>query len=60
MISNVKQNISVTLMVGGDIRTPEKAKENLEAGANVIVIGNAIENKHSLITSIAEVVHSFK
>ena len=60
MISNVKQNISVPLIVGGGIRTPEKAKENLEAGANVIVIGNAIENKHSLITSIAEVVHSFK
>ncbi len=59
MIEKVKQNISVPLILGGGIRTPETAREKFKAGADVIVVGNAIESDQSLLTRIAEVTYSF-
>lgn len=58
MISDVSRNISVPLIVGGGIRTPEKALENCKAGADIIVVGNSIETDRSLISRIADAVHS--
>lgn len=58
MISKVAQNIDVPLIVGGGIKDPEKAYLNCKAGADVIVVGNAIEKDESLITEIAAAVHS--
>jgi len=58
MISKVKQNISIPLIVGGGIRTPEKAREICSAGADIVVVGNAIENNLNLIEDIAKTVHS--
>jgi putative glycerol-1-phosphate prenyltransferase len=59
MIEKVKKNIQVPLIVGGGIRTPEDAAERFRAGADIIVVGNAIETKNSLLQRIAEVVFSF-
>ncbi len=53
MISHVKQSIGVPLIVGGGIRTPEKAAETASAGADVIVIGNAAEKDPALVAEIA-------
>ncbi len=58
MISKVSQSISVPLIIGGGIRTSEEAVISCKAGADVIVVGNAIENDISLIQSISEAVHS--
>ena len=58
MIAKVAQNIEVPLIVGGGIKEPEKAYLNCKAGADVIVVGNAIEKDESLITEIASAVHS--
>ncbi len=58
MISKVKQNISIPLIIGGGIKTPEKAIESCLAGADIIVVGNAIEKKSSLIEKISKAVHS--
>lgn len=58
MISKVKKNISIPLIVGGGIRTPEKAREICLAGADIVVVGNAIENNPALIEDIANAVHS--
>ena len=58
MIQTVSQNIAVPLIVGGGIRTPEKALANINAGADVIVVGNAIEKEPRLLLEIAEAVHS--
>ena len=55
MITQVKQEISLPLIVGGGISDPGKAKAALKAGADVIVIGNAIEKNPSLIASISDV-----
>ena len=58
MIATVSKNIEVPLIVGGGIRDAEKAYLNCKAGADVIVIGNAIEKDLSLIKEIAAAVHS--
>lgn len=58
MIEKVAQSISVPLIIGGGITEPEKAYINCKAGADVIVVGNAIEKDPSLIKEIAAAVHS--
>lgn len=58
MIESVSGGIQIPLIVGGGISTAEKAKENIEAGADVIVIGNAIEKDPSIIKEIADAIHS--
>ena len=57
MISMVSGAIQIPLIVGGGISTPEKAAENAKAGADVIVVGNAIEKDPQLITEMAAAVH---
>ncbi|MDI3322431.1 geranylgeranylglyceryl/heptaprenylglyceryl phosphate synthase [Pinibacter soli] len=57
MIKKVASNIEVPLIVGGGITTPEKAYLNCKAGADVIVVGNAIEKDIALIKEISEAVH---
>jgi putative glycerol-1-phosphate prenyltransferase len=57
MIARVNQNISIPLIVGGGIRTPAKAHDLCNAGADVVVVGNAIEENMRLIENIADAVH---
>jgi putative glycerol-1-phosphate prenyltransferase len=52
-VSNVSNNISIPLIVGGGIDHSEKAKELFRAGADVLVIGNAVEKDPSLIAEIS-------
>lgn len=52
MIQAVKKQISVPLFIGGGIRTPEQARAACQAGADVLVVGNAIEKNPSLIPSL--------
>jgi phosphoglycerol geranylgeranyltransferase len=58
MIQKVSSCIDVPLIVGGGITTAEKAYLNCKAGADVIVVGNAIEKDASLIKEIAAAIHS--
>ena len=58
MISKVKENISIPLVIGGGIRTPEQARASCNAGADMIVVGNAIEKDYSCLKEIAHAVHS--
>jgi len=58
MIQSVAQQIEAPLIVGGGIIDPEKAYLNCKAGADVIVIGNAIEKDASLIKEMAAAIHS--
>ncbi len=57
MINAVSTAIEIPLIVGGGIKSPEKAHENVKAGADVIVVGNAIEKDPQLIIDIAAAVH---
>lgn len=58
MIEAVSGALQIPLIVGGGIKTPEKALANVKAGADVIVVGDAIEKNPSLVTEMAEAVHS--
>ena len=58
MIEAVAKHISLPLIVGGGISDPEKAYRNCKAGADVIVVGNAIEKDSSLIKEMSAAVHS--
>lgn len=58
MIQAVAQQIEAPLIIGGGITDPEKAYRNCKAGADVIVIGNAIEKDASLIKEMAAAIHS--
>jgi phosphoglycerol geranylgeranyltransferase len=58
MIEKVSNCIEVPLIIGGGITDPEKAYLNCKAGADVIVVGNAIEKDESLIMEMASAVHS--
>ena len=58
MIEAVSNTIEIPLIVGGGIKTPEKAYENAKAGANLIVIGDAIEKDPELLTDLADAIHS--
>lgn len=58
MIEKVAGCIDVPLIIGGGITNPEKAYLNCKAGADVIVVGNAIEKDTTLIKEIAAAIHS--
>jgi len=58
MITSVAKNINVPLIIGGGINSAKQAKEKCKAGADIIVIGNAIEKENGLITIIANTIHN--
>jgi phosphoglycerol geranylgeranyltransferase len=59
MIRAVSQNIEIPLIIGGGIRTPEQAALAVEAGADVVVVGNALEKNPALIPEIAKIIHGY-
>ncbi len=59
MISKVRRSVDVPLIVGGGINSPEKARLALEAGADMIVVGNAIEKNPNLLIEVSEKIYDF-
>jgi len=59
MISTVRKSVDVPLIVGGGINTPQKALNALHAGADLIVIGNALEKSPDLLTEISDKVYDW-
>ena len=53
MIRKVSSHIDIPLFIGGGILTPEKVFDDCKAGANIIVVGNAIERDPLLIRDMA-------
>lgn len=58
MISKVSSVIDIPLVIGGGISDPEKAYLNCKAGADVVVIGNAIEKDPTLIKELSAAIHA--
>lgn len=58
MISAVRKSVSLPLIVGGGIRSFDSAYATLEAGADIIVIGNATEENPEIIKEIAGAVEA--
>lgn len=59
MIAAVREAVDVPVIVGGGINTAEKAKTALEAGADVIVIGNHIEKNPGFLAEVSSLVSSY-
>jgi len=58
MIERVSACIDIPLIIGGGIQDPEKVYLNARAGADLIVVGNAIEKDASLLSEMAAALHS--
>ena len=54
VIRAVRENISVPLIVGGGIKTEEDANKFYNAGADIVVVGNAIEKNIDLIKIVSQ------
>jgi phosphoglycerol geranylgeranyltransferase len=52
MIAHVKSQLTIPLMVGGGINTAEKAETACNAGADILVIGNAVEKDATLLAEM--------
>lgn len=59
MIAAVRSTIKVPLIIGGGIRSFDEAYSALEAGADMIVVGNAIEQHPHLLQEIAGAIQAF-
>ena len=57
MIKTVSAQLEVPLLVGGGIKTPERAAMSAAAGADLIVVGNAFEKEPGLLGEMADAVH---
>jgi putative glycerol-1-phosphate prenyltransferase len=58
MIKKVAKNVSIPLIVGGGINTADMLDEVFISGADLVVVGNAIEKNPSLILDMMLVVNA--
>lgn len=58
MVKQVSDHVDVPIIVGGGLKTPEMAKARFDAGADVVVVGHAIEKDGSLLSEMASVAQS--
>jgi phosphoglycerol geranylgeranyltransferase len=58
MIKEVKAQINGPLFIGGGIKTEAQAIATCQAGADVVVVGNAFEKQPELIFTLTKAVHS--
>ena len=54
-VAGIKENISVPLIVGGGIRTPQQAETLFTAGADVVVVGTAAEQNPEILLEIGKI-----
>jgi geranylgeranylglyceryl phosphate synthase family protein len=59
MIEGVKKNITIPLIIGGGLKTSKHIKDACIAGADIIVVGNVLEEEKEKINEFASIVHSF-
>jgi len=58
LISEVKKNIGIPLIVGGGIHHPDQIRKIFLAGADIIVVGTAFENNADMIPVLADAVRN--
>lgn len=60
MVATVKKTIEIPLLVGGGIKTPEQAGRIIEAGADWVQIGTAVEKAKDLKKLISQFIKAIK
>jgi phosphoglycerol geranylgeranyltransferase len=59
MIKQVKSNIKIPLIVGGGLRTVEHLSNACDNGADIIVVGNILEQSVDIVSEFSKIVHCF-
>ncbi|GAB3500293.1 geranylgeranylglyceryl/heptaprenylglyceryl phosphate synthase [Spirosoma knui] len=59
MIAAVRAAVDTPIIVGGGINSGEKAYQALQAGADLIIVGNGIEQNPDLLPELSTVVREF-
>ena len=59
LIRAVRKEVDLPLVVGGGIRSPERARQALHAGADMIVVGNGLEGSVEWLPRLAQEVNTF-
>ncbi len=59
MISAVKEQLDIPLMIGGGLSSSDRIDQACQAGADIIVVGNALEKDLSLLKEFDAVVKSY-
>jgi len=59
MINAVRKSVKVPLIIGGGLNSAHKAIAALEAGADTIVIGNALEKNPDLLSEVSDKVYEW-
>lgn len=54
LVKTIQQNVSIPVIVGGGIDSAAKARQLINAGASMIVVGNALEKTPNLLYDIAK------
>jgi len=62
MVTAVRKNVDLPIILGGGIKTPDVAMQKAKAGADFIVTGNVLEDNPDpkLIREFADAIHSIK
>lgn len=60
MISQVKKNIDIPLIVGGGIKDAKTAREKVKAGADIIVTGTTLEEEKNLDKTLREIIKAIE
>ena len=53
LIKKVKQNINIPLIIGGGIDSKTKAQQTINSGADILVVGNALEKNIHLLSQLS-------
>lgn len=59
MIRQVRKSIQGPLIIGGGLNSAYKAKNALDAGADIIVVGNGAQKNLSLLAEVSEVIQFY-
>ena len=59
MIKQVKKNIEVPLIIGGGLNSTYKVKNALDAGADIVVIGNGAQKNPGFLTEVSEMIQFY-
>jgi len=60
MISAVKKNIDIPLVVGGGIRDEQTAREKAQAGADIIITGTTLEKEKNLEKTLTNIINAIE
>jgi geranylgeranylglyceryl phosphate synthase family protein len=60
IVKAVRESISIPLVVGGGIKNKIEVHEFFDAGANLIVLGNGVENNPALLIDACKIRDGFR